>query len=407
MSKYGKVTIRGKKYYRARITEPNGNRSTLYGKTQAELATKVAAKKAELASHGGKGNTCPTVAEYAAVQLSLQKSRVRPATYVGYEAKVRLYIATPPLGNMRLDEVTADDIEQAMKPVIMLSTSSYRSVYMLMRKIFHSAVRNHFIVEDPTEDLLSTGGNPKKDIPALTDEQVDALKHAVNGLKAETFVLLGLDAGLRREEILGLQWDMVHLDVDHPYITVSRAWHIEHNRPVVTVQLKTLSAGRDIPIPPELAEHLKIAKMSTHSDYVIANADGMALSGSQWRNLWKQVTRRTTAERTYKRYHSGQTFVHAVHPLLGAHATHNPDVAYSLDFHVTPHQLRYTYVTNLINAGADPKTVQYLAGHKNIKITMDIYARLKYNRPEDLAPIVNAAFALDRHNEQSRPKRAN
>ena len=100
MSKYGKVKIRGKKYYRARITEPNGNRSTLYGKTQAELATKVAAKKAELASHGGKGNTCPTVAEYAAVQLSLQKSRVRPATYVGYEAKVRLYIATPPLGYM-------------------------------------------------------------------------------------------------------------------------------------------------------------------------------------------------------------------------------------------------------------------------------------------------------------------
>ena len=30
-----------------------------------------------------------------------------------------------------------------------------------------------------------------------------------------------------------------------------------------------------------------------------------------------------------------------------------------------------------------PKTVQYLAGHENSKITMDIYAKAKYNRPDE------------------------
>ena len=39
------------------------------------------------------------------------------------------------------------------------------------------------------------------------------------------------------------------------------------------------------------------------------------------------------------------------------------------------------------------KTVQYLAGHESIKITMDIYAKVKYNRPQDLHGPVNAAFA--------------
>jgi site-specific recombinase XerD len=34
---------------------------------------------------------------------------------------------------------------------------------------------------------------------------------------------------------------------------------------------------------------------------------------------------------------------------------------------VTPHQLRHTYITNLLYMGVDPKTVQYLAGHKNMK----------------------------------------
>ena len=51
-----------------------------------------------------------------------------------------------------------------------------------------------------------------------------------------------------------------------------------------------------------------------------------------------------------------------------------------------------TYITNLLYAGVDPKTVQYLAGHENSKTTMDIYARVKYNKPEQLVDVVNSAF---------------
>ena len=79
-------------------------------------------------------------------------------------------------------------------------------------------------------------------------------------------------------------------------------------------------------------------------------------------------------------------------PVLGGKAAHNGNVVYSLDFQVTPHQLRHTYITNLIYASVDPKTVQYLAGHENSKITMDIYAKVKYNKPEQLSAVVNTAF---------------
>ena len=37
-----------------------------------------------------------------------------------------------------------------------------------------------------------------------------------------------------------------------------------------------------------------------------------------------------------------------------------PKIRYTLDFNVTPHQLRHTYITNLLYAGVDPKTVQYV-----------------------------------------------
>ena len=50
------------------------------------------------------------------------------------------------------------------------------------------------------------------------------------------------------------------------------------------------------------------------------------------------------------------------------------------------------YITNLLLAGADIKTVQYLAGLEKSKTTLDIYAHLTYNRPEDIIDKVNFAF---------------
>ena len=50
------------------------------------------------------------------------------------------------------------------------------------------------------------------------------------------------------------------------------------------------------------------------------------------------------------------------------------------------------YITNLIYASVDPKTVQYLAGHENSKVTMDIYAKVKYNKPAQLHGVINRAI---------------
>ena len=59
---------------------------------------------------------------------------------------------------------------------------------------------------------------------------------------------------------------------------------------------------------------------------------------------------------------------------------------------ITPHILRHTYISNLLLGGVDIKTVQYLAGHERATITLDIYAHLTYNRPEEILPKVNLAF---------------
>ena len=110
--------------------------------------------------------------------------------------------------------------------------------------------------------------------------------------------------------------------------------------------------------------------------------------------VWKYITVRSTAERCYYTYVNGQSIKHRIKPRLGEHQPNNPKLVYTMDFKVTPHMLRHTYITNLIHSSVDPKTVQYLAGHESSKITMDIYAKVKYNRPDDLVKAMGCAFDL-------------
>lgn len=378
------------KYYRTRIEDADGKRVALYAKTPDELYEKVEEAKHQIEEAVFRRAT-PTVAEYCEHWLLMQSAHIRTTTLIDYTSKVKNYIIAP-LGHMYMANVTADDVRLALVPVSKKSVSVYRGVHMLYKAIFNSAVDSRILDASPCERISAKGGKPQKGRDALTDNQVDKLLSAIKGLPPYVFVMIGLYAGLRREEILGLQWDSVYLDGDVPYITVRRAWHSEHNRPVVCSELKTKAAHRDIPIPNNLAECLREARSKSTSDYVIANSDDGPLTYTQFKRVWQYIVTRTTKERTYVRYINGQRTTKTVTPVLGEKAGHNGHVVYSLDFQVTPHQLRHTYITNLIHASVDPKTVQYLAGHENSKVTMDIYAKVKYNRPEQLMNVVNVAF---------------
>ena len=376
--------------YRKRLKGPDGKRISLYAKTPEELTEKIAVVQREIDEDIYRREN-PTVKEYAEKWLAMQAPHIRTTTLTDYTSKVKIYLVEP-LGGKYMQEVTPDDVKMAITKAASRSASIYRSVLMLYKMIFSSAEESRIIDESPCKNLNPRGGKAPKEKQALTTEQVTALLDAVRGLPPYPFIMLCLYAGLRREEALGLQWDSVVLDGSAPHITVCRAWHTEHNRPVILPDLKTKAAKRTIPIPPQLVECLKELKQKSTSDFVIANRDGGALSETQWRRVWAYVRTRTVRERTYYRYVNGQKIPHTVTPVLGERAAHNNDVVYSIDFEVTPHQLRHTYITNLLLAGVDIKTVQYLAGHEHAKITLDIYAHLTYNRPKDLISKVNQAF---------------
>ena len=145
-------------------------------------------------------------------------------------------------------------------------------------------------------------------------------------------------------------------------------------------------------LPKCLVDCLSAEKERSTSKYVISNNKGEPLSASQFQRIWRYITIRSTRERTIYRYVNGQAIKKQFKPKTGEKCSNRPKIVYCIDFDVSPHLLRHTYITNLIHAGVDPKTVQYLAGHENSKITMDIYAKVKYNKPEQLLAVVDAAF---------------
>ena len=389
---YGTVIKKGVLYYRTRIKDADGKLVALYARTPEELYNKetIALEQIENATFHRK---TPTVAEYCEKWLLMQSVHVRTTTLTDYTSKVRRHIIAE-LGDKRMGEVSLDDIQLALVSVSKKSASVYKSVVILYKSIFRAAKESRIIDNNPTIYLTTKGGGvPQKDKAALTDEQVERLLDAVEGLPTYVFVMLGLYAGLRREEILALKWDSVYLDGNFPYLTVRRAWHTENNRPVILEELKTKAAERNIPLPTCLAECLKETKENSTSEYVVPNRDGDPLSYTHFKLQWHCVVTTTLKERSYYRYEDGKRVKHTVTPVLGEKAAHNGNVVYSLDFEVTPHQLRHTYITNLIHSSVDPKTVQYLAGHESSKITMDIYAKVKYNRPDELVRTMGNAFS--------------
>ena len=387
---YGTIMQKGIQYYRTRIMDADGKQVSLYAATCEELYEKQLEARRQVEEIIFRRQH-PTVAEYCQKWLLMQSAKVSASTLRGYTADMKNYIIKT-LGEMYMEEVTADDIRLALVPLSKKSEGLYSTVNMLLKCIFYSAERSQILEHNPCVGISGKGGKPAKKREALTDQQVEVLLDTVRELPPYLFIMLGLYSGLRREEILALQWDCVFLDESTPYISVRRAWRTEHNRPVISTVLKTKAAKRDIPIPKCLVDCLREAKTASKSDYVISDSEGQPLAASQFQRVWQYVVVRSTKPRNYYKYVNGQSIKYTVTPTLGMTQRNQPKIKYTLDFDVTPHQLRHTYITNLLYAGVDPKTVQYLAGHENSKTTMDIYAKVKYNKPEELFSVVNGAF---------------
>ena len=383
-------------YYRKQIKHPRtGEYQAVYGKTIAEREEKVAqlrdqwARELELAAS-------PYFYQYAAGWFELQAGSYSTARKAEVAREINKNIC-PVIGEKKLSELTSDDVRAVMATRADRSRAAQTKTLQILRRILADAAAAGKISRNPAEGIRP-GGRPPEKREALSPAQQDRLLAAVRGLGVEIFVLLGLYAGLRREEICGLMWRDVHLDGPAPHIDVRQAcrW-VKNNKPEISETLKSPAARRTVPVPPPLlaplasrgAEAQKTAGEAASGRTVVCTAAGQPWTYTSFRAAWGAIEARTEHTVT-RRTPDGKTVEQRLR--LGDAVPKHPSVVISLDFPVTPHVLRHTYITRLILGGVDVRRVQYLAGHETAAVTLDIYTSLMGHRPEDLIDDVSAVF---------------
>ena len=108
-------------------------------------------------------------------------------------------------------------------------SASFISLWFVFTNLFSGQQKESRIIENNNNLVYLTSkwrrSAKRKRKKLLTDEQAARLLDGCHskGLPPYVFVMLGLYAGFRREEILAQQWDSVYLDTDNLYLTVRRA----------------------------------------------------------------------------------------------------------------------------------------------------------------------------------------
>ena len=321
-------------YHRKTITMPDGSRKDFYGKTKAEVEAKVI--KAQILVNAGVNPAIKvTFGEFSQMWYETYKEPLlRENSKNALRNTLNNHIL-PYLGSYPINSITPMQIQQLMNRLAGKSYSLQAKVLGTLKTIFIVAQENGLITRSPVSSTLSAGGQKPSEVIPLTPDECSILLEKVTNPRARTFLIIVLHTGMRRGEIIALHWS----DVDFE----NQVIHVRHNAELtqrgtnITNTPKTDAGTRDIPMTDELKAHLLAEKKFSRSRYVITMRNGAPLTINAYKSMWRMIER----ELPHREF--------------------------------TAHTLRHTYITRLFEAGLDIKEVQYLAGHRDVKTTMQIY----------------------------------
>lgn len=357
------------KKFRKTITLPTGGRKDIYANSEQELEEKVLNAKMQMRA-GINLSENPQFGEFAKLWYeTYKKPKIKAATQEYYKNVLNNHIL-PFIGNIPIRNITPMHIAALMNNMKELSKELNRKTLQTLRAIFDSAVDNNLILKSPVPLTLKAGGQAAQKKESLSREQEGLLLETLKGSGAYSFVLIALKTGMRRGEICGLKWDCV--DLQNGIIHVRRNLVFDSKTSSLNEYLKTDSSVRDLPITPVLDAELRRLKSESNSLFVLHQKDGNQMTKSSFRAMWENVNRRRTdPDKT---------------PMYGV-------VKRCIDFEVTPHILRHTFLTRCFENGLDLKEVQYLAGHATPELTMRIYVH--YQQEERKRATFTKVRAMD------------
>ncbi|QAT48543.1 hypothetical protein EQM14_01415 [Caproiciproducens sp. NJN-50] len=283
-----------------------------------------------------------TFSEWAKKWLEIyKKPNVDINTYhMTYEQNVNNHLI-PFFGKADIKSIKPVNIQEFFDSNSHFSESVLKKLHMCLNGIFETAIENDVCQKNPTRHTVVKSHKKKNVKQVYSDKQIEVVKSSAKLSMPEVYV--ALCTGLRRGELLGLKW--ADFNAAEKTISVNRAIadvQGKEDRKLETIKTNPpkWKSYRVIPIDNDCAEF--IGSLPHNGDYIFPGRSGSVQSP----NTWSQKLKR---------------FMDALHV---AH----PDVP-----ELTAHELRHTFGTVLRRRGVDIYTIQKIMGHKDIKMTSEIY----------------------------------
>src|SRR5436305_2261901 len=256
---------------------PDGvrRRTKMYGKTRAEVRRKL--EDAQKAAAAGLSADDPrtTVGEFCTYWLKhgIPAAAQSPNSIANIEWAVNSHIV-PRIGQRRLRELTADDVDKLMRDMANAGYSKHTMVRVHgeLARILRFAERRGKVMRN-VATLVDVPAGPKKQGRSLTVAEAKALLDAAAGDRLEALYVTGLLMGLRPGELLGLPW--VAVDWTKGRLRVSQSLKREHNKLVIG-EPKTLRSRRTLDMP-----ELVIDALIRHREH---QDKERAAAGDSWSN---------------------------------------------------------------------------------------------------------------------------
>lgn len=303
-----------------------GKRYCIYAKTIKELREKE--RNINYSSVGKNEITIDQMVD----RWYATKFNLRPNTTHVYEHAIA-YIKNQ-FNGVKLKSLRISDIKEWMIKLSKkdgLSLSYINSIKMILRNACEYAIEDELVDRNIFSFRMNFIPNNKQIRRALTDfETKRLLDYSLKEKHKEYYYITVflLETGLRYGEFCGLIFN--DIDMDNGLVDINKQLvRVTGYSTAYVGDLKTKNGYRKIPLTVS-------AKRCV--EYFKANGNGINLvvNPQLYRNFLAKAKRK-------------------------------------LGIPVSPHVLRHTFCTNLSNKGINLKSLQYLMGHSNISMTLNVY----------------------------------